>query len=176
MARIKSKEDFMIKWLRDKFASAISFFFVLSVILSTVSGGIAGFAVGKSFGYYDNYSDIGCFIGLIIGCLLGIICGILTFGYFATIVHISELIDKENCNNQNIDNSAKTWKCNNCGTENDKNWNNCSNCGKSKLEATEIEEKHNNVEILENGDWKCPFCGSTNTANDKRCYCGFKRE
>ena len=85
-------------------------------------------------------------------------------------------IDKENCNNQNIDNSAKTWKCNNCGTENDKNWNNCSNCGKSKLEATEIEEKHNNVEILENGDWKCPFCGSTNPANDKRCYCGFKMD
>ena len=61
----------MIKWLRDKFASAISFFFILSVILVTVSGGIAGFAVGKSFGYYDNYSGIGCFIGLIIGYFFG---------------------------------------------------------------------------------------------------------
>lgn len=32
------------------------------------------------------------------------------------------------------------------------------------------------IQILENGDWRCPCCGSSNPANDKRCYCGFKRE
>lgn len=32
------------------------------------------------------------------------------------------------------------------------------------------------IQILDNGDWKCPSCGASNPANDKRCYCGFKRE
>ncbi len=145
----------MIKWLRDKFASMITFFFVLSVILSTVSGGIGGFAVGKSFGYFNDYSGIGCIIGLIIGCFLGIICGILTFGFFATIVHISESIDKENENNQNNETLTKTIKCNN------------------EEEKTSGVKKE--IQILENGNWKCPICGSQNPPNDKTCYCGFKR-
>ena len=140
----------MIKWLRDKFASAISFFFILSVILVTVSGGIAGFAVGKSFGYYDNYSGIGCFIGLIIGCFFGIVCGILTFGYFATIIHISETIDKENVNKQNSEASignenkqksdastenvdySQSWFCEKCGTANNNNLETCKKCGAKK--------------------------------------------
>ena len=52
---------------------------------------------------------------------------------------------------------------------------------KEETENVDKESKNdsspqNKVTVLENGDWKCPFCGSTNPANDKRCYCGFKRE
>ena len=86
----------MIQWLRDKFASAITFFFVLGVIITTIGGGIAGYLIGKALGgWYNNYGGIGCVIGLVLGLFLGIVFGILTFGYFATVIHISESIDSK---------------------------------------------------------------------------------
>ena len=51
---------------------------------------------------------------------------------------------------------------------------------KEETENVDKESKNdsspqNKVTVLENGDWKCPFCGAQNPANDKRCYCGYKR-
>ena len=74
----------MIEWLRDKFASAITFFFVVAIIICTICGGILGYTIGET---------LGCLIGLAIGLFLGIISGILSFGFFATIIHISESCD-----------------------------------------------------------------------------------
>lgn len=59
----------MLEWIRNKFASAIGFFFVLAVILCAISGRICGEVIGK-----QN-------IGLVIGFFLGIIGGILSFGF-----------------------------------------------------------------------------------------------
>ena len=42
-------------------------------------------------------------------------------------------------------------------------------------ESKNDSSPQNKVTVLENGDWKCPFCGAQNPANDKRCYCGYKR-
>ena len=84
----------MIEWLRNKFSSAISFFFVLTVIVVTISGGVVGYTAGKTLGgWHDNYGGIGCIIGLALGCGIGIISGILTYGFFATVIHISETTD-----------------------------------------------------------------------------------
>ncbi len=51
---------------------------------------------------------------------------------------------------------------------------------KEETENVDKESKNdsspqNKVTVLGNGDWKCPFCGAQNPANDKRCYCGYKR-
>ena len=42
-------------------------------------------------------------------------------------------------------------------------------------ESKNDSSPQNKVTVLENGDWKCPSCGAQNPANDKRCYCGYKR-
>ena len=42
-------------------------------------------------------------------------------------------------------------------------------------ESKNDSSPQNKVTVLENGDWECPFCGAQNPANDKRCYCGYKR-
>lgn len=140
----------MIEWLRDKFASAISFFFYISVIVCSISGAI----IGKSLGGLEHDS-IGCFIGLIIGLFLGIISGILLFGFFATIIHISETCDgiitkldslyssKNNldqndaattCNEKSAydDIQYKPWICAKCGIKNPILNTRCTNCGNEK--------------------------------------------
>lgn len=146
----------MIEWLRDKFASAITFFFVVAVILCTICGGISGYTIGKALGgYYNNYGGIGCLIGLAIGLFLGIISGILSFGFFATIIHISETCDSmvskldrlyssQNNFSQNVSTTAsnektayddiqyKPWTCTKCGTKNPILNTKCTNCGNEK--------------------------------------------
>ena len=145
----------MIEWLRDKFASAITFFFVVAVILCTICGGISGYTIGKALGgYYNNYGGIGCLIGLAIGLFLGIISGILSFGFFATIIHISETCDGiasklyRLCSSQNnlvqnvsaaVSNDKSSsentslsniWVCTKCGESNPVGTMVCRKCGK----------------------------------------------
>ena len=74
----------MIEWLRNKFASAISAFFVLTVIIVTVGFGIIG---------YNFADETGLIIGALVGFFLGLLSGIITYGLFATIIHISEKCD-----------------------------------------------------------------------------------
>ena len=135
----------MIEWLRDKFASAITFFFVVAVIICTICGGILGYTIGET---------LGCLIGLAIGLFLGIISGILSFGFFATIIHISESCDdmaskldrlysSQNYLAQNIsaavsnDKSSSEntglsniWVCTKCGESNPVGTMLCRKCGK----------------------------------------------
>ena len=135
----------MIEWLRDKFASAITFFFVVAVILCTICGGISGYTIGKA---------LGCLIGLAIGLFLGIISGILSFGFFATIIHISETCDGiasklyRLCSSQNnlvqnvsaaVSNDKSSsentslsniWVCTKCGESNPVGTMLCRKCGK----------------------------------------------
>lgn len=135
----------MIEWLRDKFASAITFFFVVAVILCTICGGISGYSIGKA---------LGCLIGLAIGLFLGIISGILIYGFFATIIHISETCDgmarkldrlysSQNNLAQNVSASVSNdksssentslsniWVCSKCSESNPVGTLFCRKCGK----------------------------------------------
>lgn len=74
----------MIEWLRDKFSSVVGVFFVLTVAGVTIAGGFVGYGAAEG---------LGCVIGLALGLLLGIFAGILTFGFVATIIHISDTSD-----------------------------------------------------------------------------------
>ena len=84
----------MIKWIKGKFSSVISVCFILYVILISVSFAISGVALGKAqSGWTDDFSFIGLVLGLIIGIAVALLSGILTFGFFATIISISQSND-----------------------------------------------------------------------------------
>lgn len=74
----------MIEWLRDKFSSVVGVFFVLTVTAITIAGGFLGYSAAEG---------LGCVIGLALGLFLGIFAGILTFGFVATLIHISDTND-----------------------------------------------------------------------------------
>lgn len=74
----------MIEWIKEKFASLISLFFVLFVITSVIIGSVIGYIVS-----YGSGIIVGGVIGFVIGILLGIIC----FGLLATIINISTNTD-----------------------------------------------------------------------------------
>ncbi len=140
----------MIEWLRNKFASAVAVFFILAVIVCTITGGISGYTIGSE----NNHEGIGFLIGLVIGLFLGIISGILSFGFFATVIHISETCDgmvtrldrlysSQNNFAQNVsaavsneqksaENSSlsKVWVCSKCGESNPSGTMFCRKCGK----------------------------------------------
>ena len=158
----------MIEWLRNKFSSAISTLFVLTIIICTIVGAIAG--------NFFIRSSSAVIIGGIIGFIFGIVEGILTYGFCATVIHISESIDKNpNINKTtftNTDNTG-TWICPQCKYVNKADWNNCANCGKSRIEKI-IKEKSD----AENSKtWICPHCGHENDKSWNNCAnCGKTRE
>lgn len=135
----------MIEWLRDKFAAVITFFFVVVVILCTICGGISGYTIG----WYNDYGGIGCLIGLAIGLFPGIISGILSFGFFATIIHISETCDGMAGKLDRLYSSQNNLEQNvSAAVSNDK----------SSSESTSLS----NI-------WVCPKCGESNPVGTFLC-------
>ena len=113
----------MIQWLRDKFSFAISFFFIVNVIASSV---LCGYALYS----WSDENGLLCLIGLVLGMFLGIVDGVLVFGFFATVVHISDVLDvKFNIKNEE-ENKNEYWMCGKCKTINQGNI--CTKCGEKK--------------------------------------------
>ena len=140
----------MIVWLRDKFAPAITFFFVVAVILCTICGGISGYIIGKALGdYNNNYGGIGCLIGLPIGLFLGIISGILSFGFFATIIHISE-------------------SCDDMAYKVDRLYSSQNNLAQNVSAAVSNDKTSSENTSLSN-IWVCPKCGESNPVGTLLC-------
>lgn len=126
----------MIQWVKEKFTSAVSFFYVLTVIAWGVSGAIAG---------YGMASAVGLILGGALGVLLGIIIGILFFGFIATVINISDTCDliyeKLNAapNNSSANNftssivnstEPESYKiCKKCGAKNPVSSTTCKDCG-----------------------------------------------
>ncbi len=42
--------------------------------------------------------------------------------------------------------------------------------------SSEKQEIKKEITYLDNGDWRCPMCNAINPVNDKRCYCGYKKQ
>jgi len=126
----------MIQWVKEKFTSAVSFFFVLTVIAWGISGAIAGYGAAKA---------VGLILGLALGVFLGVLIGILLFGFIATVINISDTCDliyeKLNTASNNsptnnftspIVNSTEpeSYKiCKKCGAKNPANSTICKDCG-----------------------------------------------
>ncbi|MBQ1591090.1 MAG: hypothetical protein II077_03505 [Treponema sp.] len=143
----------MIEWLRDKFSTAINIFFVLYVAFATIFGGIVGYITGKGMGgYYHDYGVIGCFLGLIAGLMIGIVVGILAFGFFATIIHISESCDTMIRKLDSLNYYQKDFAQNVTSAV-------AGNKGSSGNNSSDV--------------WVCPKCGETNPAGTMLCgKCG----
>ena len=126
----------MIQWVKEKFTSAVSFFFVLTVIAWGISGAIAGYGAAKA---------VGLILGLALGVFLGVLIGILLFGFIATVINISDTCDliyeKLNALSNNssasnftspITNSSESGSykiCKKCGAKNPTSASSCKDCG-----------------------------------------------
>lgn len=126
----------MIQWVKEKFTSAVSFFYVLTVIVWGISGAIAGYGAAKA---------IGLVLGLALGIFLGILIGILLFGFIATVINISDTCDliyeklSTAPNNSSVNNftssivnstEPESYKiCKKCGAKNPANSASCKDCG-----------------------------------------------
>ena len=78
----------MIEWLRNRFSSLLTVLFIITVLAFTVFGGIIG-------EFFEDvlYKRHGGLIGVILGLVIGLLVGIVTYGFSATIVHMSESTD-----------------------------------------------------------------------------------
>lgn len=139
-----------MEWLKDKFEKIfeklIIFFFVITIISCSVLGGIYGYSIGDI---------IGLIIGLIAGFACGFFGGILIYGFYATIIFISNkcevieeelynlnLVQKEHSNVSNTNNNNNynkdtieplenptSWVCLKCGELNPIGTTVCKKCG-----------------------------------------------
>ena len=126
----------MIEWLKGKFASAVSFFYVLTIIACGIGGAIAGYGMARG---------LGLVLGFALGALFGMLMGILTFGFIATIINISDTCDLiyEKLNTVSNSSSANNYSasvtsstepenykiCKKCGAKNPANSTTCKDCG-----------------------------------------------
>ena len=137
----------MIEWLRNKFSSVVEVVFVLAVIAITIAGGVAG---------YSAADVLGCVIGLILGLLLGILSGILTFGFVATLIHISDTNDV----------IAKKLEDIRLLLYN-------SISGNSTISSTSSSYTSSSESTVSRGYKRCKKCGAKNTVNSTTCKdCG----
>lgn len=79
----------MIEWLRNRFSSFVSFLFAITVIAFTIVGAI----IGNLWGRGTSNEILIAIIGASIGFIIGLIVGIGTYGFCATVIHISESTD-----------------------------------------------------------------------------------
>lgn len=155
----------MIEWLRDKFASAITFFFVVAIIICTICGGILGYTIGET---------LGCLIGLAIGLFLGIISGILSFGFFATIIHISESCDDMASKLDRLYSSQNYLAQNiSAAVSNDKSASeNTSSSGDDEDDLV-LNDKSSSENTGLSNIWVCTKCGESNPVGTMLCRkCG----
>ncbi len=77
----------MIEWIRDKFSGIIKLLFVLTILSFVIVGGF----IGYNYAFLARINEaMGLIIGAVLGFLIGLIIGITTFGFLATVLHISE--------------------------------------------------------------------------------------
>ena len=155
----------MIEWIRDKFASTITFFFVVAIIICTICGGILGYTIGET---------LGCLIGLAIGLFLGIISGILSFGFFATIIHISESCDDMASKLDRLYSSQNYLAQNiSAAVSNDKSASeNTSSSGDDEDDLV-LNDKSSSENTGLSNIWVCTKCGESNPVGTMLCRkCG----
>lgn len=135
----------MIEWLKEKFSSIIGIFYIITVILVSIMGAVLGFSVADSFG---------CVLGLIIGVFVGIFLGILTFGFFATIIDISN-------------------KCNNLNKKIEELRSLLYNSSSNSSSASSSSQYSSSASTISSGYKICKKCGTKNSVNTMMCKdCG----
>lgn len=123
----------MLKSMRDSLAGIIQFLYWGCIIACIIIGVIFGKAIG------------GLIIGIIVGVIVGFLFATCSVGLVATIIHISETLDKISYELKSYNQSTSNTKlkvevpvtryvgaskfCKKCGTANPSSATTCKDCG-----------------------------------------------